>query len=121
MDAVTAVSGSGPAYVFALAEAMEDAARAQGLADDAARQMVEEHRVGVVFSNGVPISIRDVGKSDGADIRIPPGDLSQCDFRMMIDPMVHDDVLRFGFRKDSGASEDVALEGVDKQEESPAD
>ena len=31
MDAVTGVSGSGPAYVFLLAEAMEDAARAQGL------------------------------------------------------------------------------------------
>ncbi|MHC6215793.1 pyrroline-5-carboxylate reductase [Stenotrophomonas acidaminiphila] len=46
MDAVTAVSGSGPAYVFALAEAMEDAARAQGLADDAARQMVVQTILG---------------------------------------------------------------------------
>jgi len=46
MDAVTAVSGSGPAYVFALAEAMEDAARAQGLADDAARQMVVQTVLG---------------------------------------------------------------------------
>ncbi|MBB6598545.1 pyrroline-5-carboxylate reductase [Luteimonas sp. MC1825] len=40
MDAVTAVSGSGPAYVFLLAEAMEDAARAQGLPADAARTLV---------------------------------------------------------------------------------
>ena len=40
MDAVTAVSGSGPAYVFLLAEAMQDAARAQGLPDDAARTLV---------------------------------------------------------------------------------
>ena len=32
MDAVTAVSGSGPAYVFYLAEAMTDAARQLGLA-----------------------------------------------------------------------------------------
>lgn len=40
MDAVTAVSGSGPAYVFLLAEAMEAAAREQGLADDAARALV---------------------------------------------------------------------------------
>ena len=30
------VSGSGPAYAFLLAEAMEDAARAQGLPDDVA-------------------------------------------------------------------------------------
>lgn len=40
MDAVTAVSGSGPAYVFLLAEAMEDAAKRQGLPDDAARTLV---------------------------------------------------------------------------------
>jgi pyrroline-5-carboxylate reductase len=40
MDAVTAVSGSGPAYVFLLAESMLDAARAQGLPDEAARVLV---------------------------------------------------------------------------------
>ena len=40
MDAVTAVSGSGPAYVFLLAEAMEDAAKRQGLSDAAARTLV---------------------------------------------------------------------------------
>ncbi|RAU23003.1 pyrroline-5-carboxylate reductase [Paramagnetospirillum kuznetsovii] len=36
MDAVTAVSGSGPAYLFLLAEAMAAAGRAQGLPDDLA-------------------------------------------------------------------------------------
>jgi pyrroline-5-carboxylate reductase len=40
LDAVTAVSGSGPAYVFLLAEAMLDAARAQGLPEAAARTLV---------------------------------------------------------------------------------
>ena len=33
IDTVTAVSGSGPAYVFLFAEALADAARAQGLPD----------------------------------------------------------------------------------------
>ncbi len=37
MDAVTAVSGSGPAYVFLLAEAMIDAGVREGLPADAAR------------------------------------------------------------------------------------
>lgn len=37
LDAVTAVSGSGPAYVFLLAELMEQAAREQGLPPDLAR------------------------------------------------------------------------------------
>ena len=35
MDAITAVSGSGPAYVFYLAEAMEQAARDLGLGNNA--------------------------------------------------------------------------------------
>lgn len=39
LDAVTAVSGGGPAYVFLLAEVMEQAAIAQGLPPDLARRM----------------------------------------------------------------------------------
>lgn len=39
MDTVTALSGSGPAYVFLLAEAMQAAAEAQGLAPAAAREL----------------------------------------------------------------------------------
>lgn len=40
MDAVTAVSGSGPAYVFLLAEAMQAAAESEGLPTDAASTLV---------------------------------------------------------------------------------
>jgi len=39
LDAVTAVSGSGPAYYFYLMEAMQRAARALGLDDDLARKL----------------------------------------------------------------------------------
>jgi pyrroline-5-carboxylate reductase len=39
MDAVTAVSGSGPAYVFLLAEAMQAAGEAEGLPIEAARSL----------------------------------------------------------------------------------
>ncbi|WP_115562539.1 pyrroline-5-carboxylate reductase [Xanthomonas arboricola] len=46
MDAVTAVSGSGPAYVFLLAEAMEAAAQAQGLPADTARTLVLQTLLG---------------------------------------------------------------------------
>ena len=41
MDAVTAVSGSGPAYVFLLAEVMTKAAIEAGLPDDLAAQLAE--------------------------------------------------------------------------------
>jgi pyrroline-5-carboxylate reductase len=39
MDTVTALSGSGPAYIFLLAEAMQAAAERQGLAPEAAQQL----------------------------------------------------------------------------------
>jgi pyrroline-5-carboxylate reductase len=42
LDPVTAVSGSGPAYVFLLAELMEQAAIAQGIARDLARQLARQ-------------------------------------------------------------------------------
>ncbi len=46
MDAVTATSGSGPAYIFLLAEAMEAAAIAEGLPAEAARTLVLETILG---------------------------------------------------------------------------
>lgn len=46
MHAVTAVSGSGPAYVFLLAEAMEAAARDLGLDAETARLLVEQTVMG---------------------------------------------------------------------------
>ena len=62
IDAVTAVSGSGPAYVFLLAEAMEAAAIAEGLAPDAARTLVQETLLGasrmLVESGEAPAELR---------------------------------------------------------------
>lgn len=62
MDAVTAVSGSGPAYIFLLAEAMEDAAIAQGLPPADARTLVLQTVLGaarmLVESNEAPAELR---------------------------------------------------------------
>jgi pyrroline-5-carboxylate reductase len=46
MDAVTGLSGSGPAYVFLVMEALLDAARAQGIPDDAADALVKQTVLG---------------------------------------------------------------------------
>ena len=46
MDAVTAVSGSGPAYVFLLAEAMQAAGVAQGLSPEGSRALVQQTLLG---------------------------------------------------------------------------
>ncbi|MGE5415520.1 MAG: pyrroline-5-carboxylate reductase [Acidobacteriota bacterium] len=48
MDAVTAVSGSGPAYIFLVAEAMTDAAVEVGLPRDIARTLVNQTISGAV-------------------------------------------------------------------------
>lgn len=46
LDAVTAVSGSGPAYVFHLVEALAAAAKAQGLPDAIAEQLARQTVIG---------------------------------------------------------------------------
>jgi pyrroline-5-carboxylate reductase len=46
MHAVTAVSASGPAYIFLLSEAMEEAARTLGFTPDAARLLVRQTILG---------------------------------------------------------------------------
>ena len=49
MDAVTAVSGSGPAYAFLLIEALRDAGRAVGLPEDLALQLAETTIAGAAW------------------------------------------------------------------------
>jgi pyrroline-5-carboxylate reductase len=46
MDAVTAISGSGPAYVFYFIEAIEEAARKLGFTSEAARVLAIETFLG---------------------------------------------------------------------------
>jgi pyrroline-5-carboxylate reductase len=49
LDAVTAVSGSGPAYVFFLIEAMQDAAKDLGLQEDVGRRLVLQTVLGAAM------------------------------------------------------------------------
>lgn len=46
LDAVTAISGSGPAYVFHLVEALAEAGRRQGLSDAVAEQLARQTVIG---------------------------------------------------------------------------
>ena len=60
MDAGTAVSGSGPAYVFLLAEAMQAAGEAQGLSPDTARTLVLQTLLGaarMLAESGDPAAV----------------------------------------------------------------
>lgn len=62
LDAVTAVSGGGPAYVFLLAEVMERAALSQGLPPDLARAMARR----TVAGSGALLA---ASTADAADLR----------------------------------------------------
>ena len=69
LDAVTAVSGSGPAYVYYFIEALERAARELGLAADAARRLALETFSGALTlaaqSGEPPATLRERVTSKG--------------------------------------------------------
>jgi pyrroline-5-carboxylate reductase len=70
MDAVTAVSGSGPAYFFLLVEALAAAGQAEGLPEELARKLASETLIGsgALFESRqqTPSSVRaDVTSSGG--------------------------------------------------------
>ena len=69
IDVVTAVSGSGPAYVFALAEAMAAAGQAEGLPEDVAGRLARATVIGAAHlleqSGGSPESLREQVTSPG--------------------------------------------------------
>ncbi|MBU0515745.1 MAG: pyrroline-5-carboxylate reductase [Proteobacteria bacterium] len=69
MDAVTGLSGSGPAYVFLLIEALIEAGEAQGMSPDLARVLAEDTVVGaaeIVQRTGHhPTVLKDMVTSPG--------------------------------------------------------
>ena len=69
MDAVTAISGSGPAYVFHFIECLAAAARAVGLPDDLAVQLALQTVAGAgelaIRSDDPPARLREQVTSPG--------------------------------------------------------
>jgi len=69
LDAVTAVSGSGPAYVYYFVEALEHAGRELGLAANAARQLALETFAGALKlamqADEAPATLRERVTSKG--------------------------------------------------------
>lgn len=62
LDALTAISGSGPAYLFYVAEALADGAVAQGLPPELADQLVRQTLRGAAL-------LFDASESDAAELR----------------------------------------------------
>jgi pyrroline-5-carboxylate reductase len=82
IDAVTAVSGSGPAYVFLLAEALENAARAEGLSPEAAKRLARA----TVSGAGAML---DVDRREASELRrdvTSPGGTTEAALKILATP-----------------------------------
>jgi pyrroline-5-carboxylate reductase len=98
MDAVTGVSGSGPAYVFLLAEAMEQAARAEGLSDDAARVLVQHTLLGasrmLAEAGEAPAELRRRVTSPGGTTQAAIDTFEAGGFRTLVADAIHAATVR---------------------------
>ena len=92
LDAVTAVSGTGPAYVFILAEALIDAAIREGLPWHAAETLVEQTMRGagmlLAHSNLTPERLRAQVTSPGGTTAAAVHVLEERGFRALIEDAV---------------------------------
>lgn len=88
LDAVTAVSGSGPAYFFRLMEAMIDAGEQLGLSADSARQLVLQTALGAATlasqSDDAPGRLREKVTSPGGTTAAALDVFSKHDFGAMV-------------------------------------
>jgi pyrroline-5-carboxylate reductase len=85
INAVTAVSGSGPAYLYYMMEAMIDAARSLGLAEDTARALTVQTALGaarmVLETGEEPAELRRKVMSPGGSTQAAIETLERHDFR----------------------------------------
>jgi len=89
MDAVTAVSGSGPAYFFLLVEAMEDAGVSLGLPRETARILAVHTALGAgrmaAESGELPARLREQVTSKGGTTAAALAVFESADFRGLVE------------------------------------
>ncbi|MCG7876308.1 MAG: pyrroline-5-carboxylate reductase [Candidatus Thiodiazotropha taylori] len=93
MDAVTAVSGSGPAYFFLIMEAIESSARQMGLDEDTARLLTLQTALGAarmaLESSDSPAVLRQKVTSPGGTTERALNILEEGKIRTLIDMALH--------------------------------
>ena len=93
LNAVTAVAGSGPAYVYLLAEAMIDAAVSVGLEHRLARQMVRQTVIGAAAllseDGAIPQDLRSEVTSPGGTTAAAVVELERKGLRAAVIDAVH--------------------------------
>ncbi len=98
IDAITAVSGSGPAYVFLLAEALEQAAVRQGLRPEVAQRLAIHtvHGAGLLLveSGAEPAELRGRVTSPGGTTEAALGVLENAGWRSILGDAVEAATVR---------------------------
>jgi len=93
LDAVTAVSGSGPAYFFLLMEAMEWASVELGLNEKTARILVQQTALGaakiVLESSDTPAQLRQRVTSPGGTTQKALEVFEQGEFKQLVSKALH--------------------------------
>ena len=93
LDAVTAVSGSGPAYYFLLMEAMEKAALELGLTEETARLLVQQTALGAakiaLESSESPEQLRKRVTSPGGTTQQAINTFEQGGFTELVSKALH--------------------------------
>lgn len=93
LDAVTATSGSGPAYFFAFMEAMQASAEKLGLSEDDARELVLHTALGAarmaIESNDDPATLRDKVTSPGGTTEAALGEFSRGALGALVEQAMH--------------------------------
>lgn len=92
LDAVTGLSGSGPAYVFLLAEALIEAAVTEGLPIDVATKLTEQTLVGAATllrdSDDPPSTLRENVTSKGGTTAAGLAIFEAAEFRVLVADVV---------------------------------
>jgi pyrroline-5-carboxylate reductase len=93
LDAVTAVSGSGPAYYFLLMESMEKAAIEMGLSQETARLLIQQTALGAakiaLESNESPEQLRNRVTSPNGTTQRAIETFEQGDFSQLVSKALH--------------------------------
>ena len=93
MDAVTALSGSGPAYVFEMIQALANAGAAEGLPSAVALELAVQTVAGAAEMAGrglgTPDALRDAVTSKGGTTAAGLAVFAQAEFRKLVGNVVH--------------------------------
>lgn len=112
IDAVTAISGSGPAYVFHLVEALQAAGQSLGLPDDMSRQLAMQTVIGAA-------AMLDEAGAEAAVLRrnvTSPGGTTEAALDVLMSEQGLSDLMRRAAQAASNRAQELAQIGSGESE-----